>query len=45
MVRTKQTSGNPKNPFRSNKPKKATGKRVGKSKIEKANNQLNRRLK
>lgn len=47
MVRTKQTSGNSKNPFRKNssKTKKATGKRIGKSKIEKANNQLNRRLK
>lgn len=40
---------NSKNPFafkaKQNDKKKTTGKRVGKSKPEKANNQLNRRVK
>lgn len=39
--------GNPKNPFRfnTNNKKKSSGKRIGKSKPEKANNMLNRRVK
>lgn len=43
----KPSGGNPKNPFRfnSNSPKKSSGKRIGKSKPEKANNMLNRRIK
>ena len=40
---------NKKNPFaikaKSNSPKKGSGKRIGKSKPSKANNQLNRRVK
>jgi hypothetical protein len=39
---------NPKNPFAhkaKSAPKKGSGKRVGKSRPEKANNQLNRRVK
>lgn len=40
---------NKKNPFASkaknNSPKKGSGKRIGKSKPSKANNQLNRRVK
>lgn len=40
---------NPKNPFaykaKQERQKKTTGKRVGKSKPRKANNQLNRRIK
>lgn len=39
---------NPKNPFafkaKQEKKKKTTGKRVGKSKPQKADNQLNRRI-
>lgn len=45
-TRKKQVGGNPKNPFRfkpSGKPK-PSGKRIGKSKPEKANNQLNKRV-
>ncbi|MBO5988173.1 MAG: hypothetical protein J6Q03_01670 [Paludibacteraceae bacterium] len=47
-MRHKNKSVNTKNPFRfnaSSKPKKETGKRIGKSKPSKANNQLNRRVK
>lgn len=42
----KEVGGNPKNPFRfnSNTKKKSSGKRIGKSKPEKANNMLNRRI-
>lgn len=45
--RGNKTSGNPKNPFRfnTNSKKKSSGKRIGKSKPEKANNMLNRRIK
>lgn len=45
-TRKKAVGGNPKNPFRfkpSGKPK-SSGKRIGKSKPEKANNQLNKRV-
>lgn len=43
----KEVGGNPKNPFRfnTNTKKKSSGKRIGKSKPEKANNMLNRRIK
>ncbi len=42
-----QRKKNEHNPFafKSQAKKKATGKRIGKSKREKANNQLNRRVK
>ncbi len=48
MVRRTKTTGNPNNPFRFKSGKnegKSSGKRVGKSKPEKSNNQLNRRVK
>ncbi|MBO7506470.1 MAG: hypothetical protein J6T67_03705 [Paludibacteraceae bacterium] len=43
----KAVGGNPKNPFRfnTNSKKSSGGKRIGKSKPEKANNMLNRRVK
>ena len=47
-MRNNSKSGNPKNPFKNNGSKpnsKTTGKRVGKSKLEKSNNQLNKRVK
>lgn len=45
MNQTKKTSGKSNNPFSGKKPKKVTEKRIGKSKVEKADNQLNRRVK
>lgn len=47
MARKTVTSANQKNPFRykTGKQQKTSGKRIGKSKPEKANNQLNRRVK
>lgn len=47
MARRTKTSGNPNNPFRfkAGSNGKPSGKRVGKSKPGKADNQLNRRVK